>query len=983
MITTKNIIQLLNILNYVEENNEWVKIFHKNTENEFTVKVDVINKKFIYPDNMIIHRATTTNFSKHENFVVFEIVNQLFTIGYMPHNIELEMSVKIGRGSESITGWADVLIKDNSGKYFAIVEAKTDGEEYENAWKKTQTEEGYQIFSYVDQLRQVGNIPYGVLYSSTIQNDTLLRSYRIFDFNDKKEFLEKEKDDPELKLYKNTSNAKELFDVWVETYDKTTSTFGMFEERLTPFNISVQRPTVEDIYNKPLNTAGLIHTFRSILRKYNVAGGENAFDRLLNLLLAKIVDEKQSKQSGKNLDFYWRGIAYDEKKALVDRLQRLYRDGMRDYLREDVTYIDKNDVDNAFVLFKNDKDATRNLIQHYFDKLKFYTDNFFAFIDVYNEKLFEKNFEILSSIVELFQDVSITNSQQHQFLGDLFEKLLDQGVKQSEGQYFTPLPIVKFIVNSLPIIEIINTGEVPKVIDYASGSGHFLTEYANQINNLEIDEANKLKCLEQIYGIEKESRLAKVSKVSALMYGAGDMQIFFQDALKPNENILENTYDILMANPPYSVAGFLETLTTEDKQKYKLTNFVSDSQKARGIQNFFIERAVQLLKPGGIAAIILPISVLRKGDRLETQTRKIIFENFEIVAIFESGNGTFGKTGTPTDTLFLRKRDTNLNMLEHFIARVESWAKQDFSKDVIFEDVELLTEFSERINVDIDEILSTEKLKERLVYYLLVKYQHSKVVIVQSPSDSNLEKKFLGYTWSDRRGFEGIIYLNEELDQIDTPLYNPKAVDDSTKINTIIRNSFLKKEIYPENEYVKYKKLEDLISWHTKEFNLTIDINRQITRTPDLSKGERLISLADSSLFELKIGKRIVNTQLKKDGPIPVYSANVRTPFGYIDEEIIDDYSTPYIIWGIDGDWQVGFKEKGEKFYPTDHLGYIKVLDKSISPSFLVPLIEEQGKLMGLSRNNRASIKKMKQIELIIPPYQEQIKKLKERKKKT
>lgn len=280
MITTENIKQLLNILNYVEknnENNEWVKIFQKNTENEFTVKVDVKNKKFIYPDNIIIHRATTTNFSKPENFVVFEILNQLFTIGYMPHNIELEMSVKIGRGKESITGWADVLIKDNSGKYFAIIEAKTYGKEYEDAWKKTQTEEGYQIFSYVDKLRQEGNIPYGVLYSSTVQNDTLLRSYRIFDFNDKKEFLEKEKDAPELKLYKNTSNVKELFDVWVETYDKSTSTFGMFEDRLAPFNISVYRPTVEDIYNNPLNTNGLIHTFRSILRKYNVAGGGKCF----------------------------------------------------------------------------------------------------------------------------------------------------------------------------------------------------------------------------------------------------------------------------------------------------------------------------------------------------------------------------------------------------------------------------------------------------------------------------------------------------------------------------------------------------------------------------------------------------------------------------------------------------------------------------------------------------------------------------------
>ena len=190
---------------------------------------------------------------------------------------------------------------------------------------------------------------------------------------------------------------------------------------------------------------------------------------------------------------------------------------MKDYLKEDVTYIDTRDVDRAFSLFINDKDATKDLIQNYFDQLKFYTDNFFSFIDVYNESLFNQNFEILSEIVEIFQDVSLTNSKQHQFLGDLFEKLLDQGIKQSEGQFFTPLPIVKFIISSLPIDEIIKNGKVPKVIDYACGSGHFLTEYASILKKYVDSEKNISEYHKNIYGLEKESRLAKVSKVSALM----------------------------------------------------------------------------------------------------------------------------------------------------------------------------------------------------------------------------------------------------------------------------------------------------------------------------------------------------------------------------------------------------------------------------------------------------------------------------------
>ena len=66
-----------------------------------------------------------------------------------------------------------------------------------------------------------------------------------------------------------------------------------------------------------------------------------------------------------------------------------------------------------------------------------------------------------------------------QMLGDLFEKLLSKGFKQNEGQFFTPVPITRFIWNSLPVEKILKTEEgagLPKIIDYACGAGHFLTE---------------------------------------------------------------------------------------------------------------------------------------------------------------------------------------------------------------------------------------------------------------------------------------------------------------------------------------------------------------------------------------------------------------------------------------------------------------------------------------------------------------------------
>lgn len=231
----------------------------------------------------------------------------------------------------------------------------------------------------------------------------------------------------------------------------------------------------------------------------------------------------------------------------------------------------------------------------YFKQLKFYSNNAFAFLDVHNENLFLQNAVILREVVQMLQDIKLKNEEeQHQFLGDLFEGFLDQGVKQSEGQFFTPLPIVKFLISSLPLEQIIDQETAPKVIDYACGAGHFLTEYAVQIRNL-VDKNMLKDHYQNIYGIEKEYRLSKVAKVSAFMYGQDQINIIYADALAQNEKIKDNTFSVLIANPPYSVKGFLSTLSPEDKQRFELyDNLNEDSFNA--IETFFIEKAKQLLK---------------------------------------------------------------------------------------------------------------------------------------------------------------------------------------------------------------------------------------------------------------------------------------------------------------------------------------------------------------------------------------------------
>ncbi len=113
----------------------------------------------------------------------------------------------------------------------------------------------------------------------------------------------------------------------------------------------------------------------------------------------------------------------------------------------------------------------------------------------------------------MLQDIRLKTDQvnQNQFLGDLFEGFLNRGIKQSEGQFFTPMPIVRFLVSSLPLEHIVRDNEdIPWAIDYACGAGHFLTEYAVRIKEF-VEKYRKDIPLKEYYsritGIEKEYRL--------------------------------------------------------------------------------------------------------------------------------------------------------------------------------------------------------------------------------------------------------------------------------------------------------------------------------------------------------------------------------------------------------------------------------------------------------------------------------------------
>lgn len=1261
MITKDNLKQVLENLGFKNKNENYVK-----TINNYTLLIDYKNQSINYPKEIKIHDKTTSNFSHPENFVVFECVHRLLEKGYKAEHLELEPKWNLGRDKKG--GKADILVKDNENNPYLIIECKTTdskNSEFIKEWNRMQ-EDGGQLFSYFQQEK---GVKYLCLYTSDFSDKLEYKNYIIQAYDNEEYLKEKELQNS----YKKSNNNIELFKTWKESYELQYFKQGIFEANVNAYKILEITPTFDNL--KELKEEGKYHEFAKILRKHNISGKENAFDKLVNIFLCKIYDETFNKN---NLKFGYFGVMADTYANMQDRLMWLYKEAMKEFLGEKITFVSNEDIEKDFKQLKIK--TLKEVMQNYIKELKFYSNNDFAFLEVHNKELFLKNALVLKEIVELFANYKLTQNSTNQFLGNLFELFLQKGMKQDEGQFFTPIQICEFIMYSLPLQEMLSkNSKALRVIDYACGAGHFLNTYANELKRYLTEDELK-EHYKNIYGIEKEYRLSKVSKVSSAMYGQNEINILYADALASfelaNTNNLEgekakpqiesNSFDLLIANPPYSVKGFLETLSDKSKNTYKLFNDDINIETNNSIECFFCERANQILNDNAKAAIILPSSILNK-DSIYKNTREILFQNFDFIAIVELGNQTFGATGTNTIILFLRKKET-FKQENHLISQDYSLIKERIEAENLKDnesfyqnylntycdfrkfDKELYSNF---LNGNLDSKLAEleafkdyrnafrqtsdyKKLKEskiykeskdkqdledkaflayaqaiekdKLLYFSLSLNQE--VLIIKSPSDIKEQKKFLGYEWSNRKGDEGLKELHEPYL---SPLFERGNPQNETKLNTLICKAFLKtlSDIPKDLQgYASKARLIDMMDFEKVEFNKAISLNvksrdelnpfknskfelvrlgevcdlfngyafkktdyveksntllirmgnirpngefdaeHKIQYLPDnfnnkykdylLNDGDVIIAMTDmgnamnilgvptivknknnrnfllnqrvgklfnfsekiivqylkyalssnevkkqfklqgygglqinlgktqilstkiplppleiqkqivaecekieeqyntlslsikeyqnlikamlqkcgiiednqeyelnsildkinnlckinldseflssfnktikeyalsNPIFKLSIGKRVLNNELLENGQIPVYSANVLEVFGFVNKEILQDYDNDSVLWGIDGDWMVGFIPKNKKFYPTDHCGVLRVDDTKINAKYISFVLNEAGKKQGFSRKLRASIDRIKALRVKLPSleFQDQI----------
>jgi len=569
-------------------------------------------------------------------FLIDRLVNEL---DYKPENIEIEKEYSVKAGHGKLTPRIDIIVKDDKGNPFFFIEAKAP-----DKFEKDKEEIEGQLFSLAtaEEKDYKTKVKYLVYYTADLQDEGILDKAIIIDFE----------------KYRNYTDWEN--DGFISIGTEITAGYG--EPKKQPLIKGDEKHDLRTKINRE-EIEGLGRNLHNVLWGGGGTNDSEIFYSLVNIILAKIQDEYE-KEDGKEYDFqiYQYGSHIEASEKVYNRINKLYKRALKEQLN--VSEQQKIDDDN---IINRNKFPLNKLI---------YT------------------VQSLESFSFLEGRSSLDGKD---ILGDFFESITRDGFKQNKGQFFTPTPIVNFLLyalqlDKLAIDRLNNDRELPLIIDPSAGSGTYLVEAMKLITKeVKYKQKDKLKSSRQIkqryeelftpdyaenkwareylYGSEINFDLGTASKVNMILHGDGSTNIFVKDGLLPfrfyiketSPNYLETAnpetlyndkevnakFDVAISNPPFSV-----DLDTQTQREVKNAFVFGDKKNS---ENLFIERYYQLLKEGGRLGVVLPESVF---DTTENKyIRLFLFKYFNVKAIVSLPQVTFEPyTSTKTSLLFAQKK---------------------------------------------------------------------------------------------------------------------------------------------------------------------------------------------------------------------------------------------------------------------------------------------------------------------------------------
>ena len=240
--------------------------------------------------------------------------------------------------------------------------------------------------------------------------------------------------------------------------------------------------------------------------------------------------------------------------------------------------------------------------------------------------------------------------------GDAYEGLLQKNaedVKGGAGQYFTPRPLIKAIVDAMQP----RPGEV--VCDPACGTGGFLLAAHDFFRkHYKLDKA-QLRFLntDQLRGVELVDSVARLCCMNLVLHGIGSdaahVPVQVKDALAGKHG----EYEMVLTNPPFGKKSSV-TIVNEAGETSKESLIINRDDfwaTTSNKQLNFLQHVFTILKQHGRAAVVVPDNVLFEGGAGETVRRELL-KQADVHTLLRLPTGIFYAQGVKANVLFFDRK---------------------------------------------------------------------------------------------------------------------------------------------------------------------------------------------------------------------------------------------------------------------------------------------------------------------------------------
>ncbi|HEU4771529.1 MAG TPA: N-6 DNA methylase [Candidatus Udaeobacter sp.] len=240
--------------------------------------------------------------------------------------------------------------------------------------------------------------------------------------------------------------------------------------------------------------------------------------------------------------------------------------------------------------------------------------------------------------------------------GDAYEGLLQKNaedVKGGAGQYFTPRPLIRAIV------DVTQPRPNETICDPACGTGGFLLiahDFVRNHNKLDKKQLTFLNT-EQLRGVELVDSVARLCCMNLVLHGIGSdamhVPVMVKDALAGKHG----EYEMVLTNPPFGRKSSVTIVNeTGDEEKQSLIVHRDDFWASTSNKQLnFLQHVFTILKQHGRAAIVVPDNVLFEGGAGETVRRELL-KQADVHTLLRLPTGIFYAQGVKANVLFFDRK---------------------------------------------------------------------------------------------------------------------------------------------------------------------------------------------------------------------------------------------------------------------------------------------------------------------------------------